>query len=340
MIDSLKRSSAFVLAGCFISLLSGCGGNDRWAWTDIPESKCASGTATGIGINPHAGSKQLMIYLEGGGSCADMTTCWIDPSAAHTSGYGRKEFLAEPKLNHYLIFKRDATSGNPFATANMVYVPYCTGDYHSGYNMQTLTGGGMSKDTYFWGGRNMDAFMKKLKTRFPDMEQVWLVGTSAGGVGTTANYYRVRDTFNVRTDVINDSGTPLGLSSAKGDALELWGTPPLPGCETCTSLEEKVASIRYENPGSRYAFLGFDYDNVVAKSYGIDLTTYNNELNKMLTDFSADANFASFTIANPKERPQHVVMGHFVHEPLNDALASWLTKMVNDEVWTSERFAP
>lgn len=324
---------------CLAPLLTACGGNNKWAWQDVPESKCASGTPTGFGISPHAGSTRLVIYLEGGGSCYDMDTCWIDPKAANTAGYGKTEFTNEPKLKNYLIFNRDPNSGNPFADANMAFVPYCTGDYHSGYNMRTLRGDGTSKDTYFWGGKDMDLFLTKIRARFPDITQVWLVGTSAGGVGTTANYYKVRDTFNVRTDVINDSGTPLNIEKP-GTTLDLWGTPPLPGCETCTTHEQKVQSIRSENPGTRYALMSFDYDNVVAKNYEIDLDTFNTSLNQTLSDYSSDANFASFTVGNPKSLPQHVIMGHFSKPALMQAMGAWLTEMVNDEPWVSTHLTP
>ena len=38
---------------------------------------CADGNATGIGVNlARRASGKLLIYLEGGGGCWDVTTCW------------------------------------------------------------------------------------------------------------------------------------------------------------------------------------------------------------------------------------------------------------------------
>lgn len=329
-------------AGFLLSLLSGqCGAAvyDRWIWKDVAGAKCASGTATGFGINAHADSRKLLIYLEGGGSCDDMDTCWIHPKALNMDGYGSAEFATEPKLKNYVIFDRDAESGNPFADANMVFVPYCTGDYHSGYLMQSLRGGGTSKDTYFWGARDLDLFLQKIKNVLPNVDQVWLVGTSAGGVGTTAVYYKVRDAFNVRTDVINDSGTPLAISSHM-DSQVIWGSQPIPHCETCTDSLQIVESIRQQNPDSRYALLSFDYDKIVANGYEIDLNTFNIALNHTLTELSSDPNFSSFTVNNPKSVPQHVVMGHYTKKELMAAMTGWLNQMVSDDIWPSVSYQP
>lgn len=310
-----------------------------WSWVKVPESKCASGTVTGFGVSPYPGSKRLLIYLEGGGSCADYDSCWgAHPTALHMAGYGKADFQAEPKLGNYVILSHDPNSGNPLYDANMVFVPYCTGDFHSGYNMSRLSGTGGGQDTYFWGGRDLDLFLAKVAAALPGVEQVWLVGTSAGGVGTTASYFKVRDTFQVRTDVINDSGTPLPIVNSRADQT-LWGTPPQPGCESCTTAEQYVQGIRAAYPDARYALLSYAYDNVVAKSYGVTLNQFNADLNQTLTDFLPDPGFASFTVANPKSAPQHVVMSHFGKATLMSEMTAWLSAMVNDQPWSSQTVA-
>lgn len=311
-------------------LISACGGKSHWTWIDVPGSACASGTATGFAISPVANSKKLMIYLQGGGSCYDYDTCWTDPKAANTAGYDSNDFAQEPKTKNYVILSRKDTR-NPFIDTNMAYVPYCTGDFHSGYNLQTLSDGNVSKDTHFYGGHNMDLFLAEMRNRFPDIEQVWLVGTSAGGAGTAPNFFKVKDTFNTRVDIINDSGTPLPVPRAV-DAQSLWGTPVIPGCESgCTTPEQQLHAVRQADPSSRYALLSYAYDNILAKGYGIGLENFNTQLNLTLTHLASDQHFKSFFVNNPKSTPQHVIMGHFSNSVLMDHMSAWLGQMVTDD---------
>jgi hypothetical protein len=74
--------------------------DDTWTWVDFPESRCASGTATGIGVNPHAGATQVMVFFEGGGWCSDGTTCWgTKPAAANLTGYDASNFASDSAKN-------------------------------------------------------------------------------------------------------------------------------------------------------------------------------------------------------------------------------------------------
>src|SRR5579883_649457 len=52
----------------------------QWTWVPFPNAKCRDGSSTGIGVNPSPGSTKLMIFLEGGGDCADPTSCSTNPS--------------------------------------------------------------------------------------------------------------------------------------------------------------------------------------------------------------------------------------------------------------------
>lgn len=313
--------------------------SDTWTWVDFPDAKCASGSSTGIGINPHPGSKRLVIYLEGGGSCNDAHTCWVTKTAANVDGYAAAEFSTESKLDRLALLSRDTDSGSPLTDANFVFVPYCTGDWHAGYNQQSFTVDGVVKDTYFWGGKNLDQFLARIAATFPDVEQVWLTGTSAGGAGTILNYFKVQETFNVRTDVINDSGTPLGLERDL-NSQSIWGVKPISGCESCSTSEQIVDLIRSTHPETRYAFLSFEYDNVLAKGYEISLPEFNAELNNMLTHFASDANFVSFTVNNTSSNAQHVVMSHYQLKSVQQQMLAWLSQMVNDEPWTSQNVDP
>ncbi len=312
---------------------------DTWTWIDFPDSKCASGTTTGIGVNLHPGSKKLLVYLEGGGSCTDGQTCWVTPNPqGYTSGYGAAEFAKESAVKNRPMMGRDASSGSPFIDANLVFVPYCTGDYHSGTKMKTLdVPGGSPRDTYFWGGRDLDLFLARLQATVPDADHVWLAGGSAGAVATVLDYHKVQSAFGVRTDVIDDSGPPLGIVT-DGTTLALWGTQLASSCSSCRTLEEVMLDIRATHPESRFAYIGFQYDVVVANGYGLAIADYPTALEKLLTDMKGDANFQSFVVQNAKSKPQHVVENHFDDATMTKAVEAWLTTMVSDGAWSSVKY--
>ena len=48
---------------------------DEWTFIDFPEAVCMNGTPTGIAINPHASSEDVLIFLEGGNACFNLISC-------------------------------------------------------------------------------------------------------------------------------------------------------------------------------------------------------------------------------------------------------------------------
>ena len=54
--------------------------SEKWTWVPVPGSHCRDGSATGFGINVNPASKNLMIFLEGGGACFNALTCGMNPA--------------------------------------------------------------------------------------------------------------------------------------------------------------------------------------------------------------------------------------------------------------------
>ena len=133
------------------------------------EALCANGESTGIGVNFTSQSKEVVIFLMGGGACWDGFTCYIANIATHvSSGYDEKKFSGDKNgfLSDTLMFNR-TLSDNPFRDANYVYVPYCTGDVHAGNNVPTYSG----KKTHHVGAVNMEAYLQRIVATFPDAER-------------------------------------------------------------------------------------------------------------------------------------------------------------------------
>ncbi len=308
---------------------------DQWTWVDFPNSKCASGTPTGIGVNPHAGASDVVIYFEGGGACGTAVSCWgADPAAAHLDGYDGATFAAASQ-QRFPIFDR-ASSANPLRAKNYVYVPYCTGDMHSGTAEVSFQVNGAPKPTYFWGARDLDLFLARLVPTFPKPGRVWAVGTSAGGFATILVYDHLSRAFGARVDVLDDSGPPLVSKGAADNSASLttWGFAAPAGCAPCQSFAEVLAFNRKSQPQSKFGFLSFAEDTVISKDFGYTLAEYPALMDAFSASLASDPNAATFIVTNEQS---HVVESDLSLAP---AYLPWMMRMVNDDPgWSSTKYA-
>ena len=87
------------------------------------------------------------------------------------------------------IFNR-TNPANPYKNSTIVYVPYCTGDFHSG--------DAVKGSLHFKGRVNLALDIAKVKSAFPNPSRVTLSGSSAGGFGSFFNYETIAQTFGAR----------------------------------------------------------------------------------------------------------------------------------------------
>jgi hypothetical protein len=301
-----------------------------WTWVPLPGSTCGSGSPTGIGVWLEPGSRRLVLYLEGGGSCATAETCWVRPTAANMTGYGATEFQREEKLTQLMFFDTRPQSSNPFRGANLVFVPYCTGDLHSGTRVETLMVQGQPRPTFFTGAINVRNALVALSATFPSLDRVILAGTSAGGAGTTFHTSTVKAALRTRVDVVNDSAPNLA-GAVDSSRFALWGTS-LP-CATCTTPELVHAHNRSLDPSARYAFLSFRYDATVAPGIDLLMSPW------VATTLTADPNARSLVVNNPMRMSQHVVSTK-PQPQLVTAVNEFLSAMLLDGPWMSRVLTP
>eukprot|EP00729_Bicosta_minor_P011260 gene11260-22373_t len=157
--------------------------------TLVKGTRCLDGTDAGFYYRPAQTSRaanRWVIYLQGGGLCYDPAGC---NSRAGTS-LGSSKYWGS---THTGSSSQDADSGsNPdFWDAHQVYVPYCTGDLHTGtVAAPSLTTFGL----YFSGHSNIVGIVNHLNPNattgispLTSAKEVLLTGDSAGGMGTFYN---------------------------------------------------------------------------------------------------------------------------------------------------------
>jgi|GEM_PF-234687 len=182
----------------------------------------------------------LIVYLEPGGACWDYKSCTGQSGirgAANPNGipdnfmnFGafidpNKEGGSPNAAISPLIF-RNHPAGHNLETSrwNIVFVPYCTGDVHAGNRVATYVDSdtGESITYHHKGATNIEKVIAYLKREFPHVDKLMVTGSSAGGVGTLANYHFFRKELSPKKSyMLSDSGPIFSATSDDDNQFRL-----------------------------------------------------------------------------------------------------------------------
>jgi hypothetical protein len=196
-----------------------------WNWTDVEGAVSRDGSPAGFWYKySTTNSKNLLVYLVGGGVCPDNSFCNINPANKNQSltaegilaGTGNailqmpEPEAQDPNLERWKsgIFKDDPT--NPVRDWNVVFIPYVTGDVFFG-SRPNGTIPDVPGTFQFVGKTNMQQFLGRIVPTFADSKIVMLAGSSAGGIGALLNATYVADAFidqghGARMVLLDDAG--------------------------------------------------------------------------------------------------------------------------------------
>ncbi len=322
-----------------------------WTYVPVDGAQCMNGTPTGIGVNLGT-SGDLVIYMEGGGACFNAATCG---GVAHPDGWGPADFDANIGPYNVGLFDRLDTD-NPLHDATFVFVPYCTGDVHSGSNPTGM--GGRAFVGYQNVGHDLDLLVPQSKA----VTRVIISGSSAGGFGALINYDRAANAFApTPTELIDDSGPPLSdtymtpcYQQMLRDAWNLDAAIPA-GCTACREaggggLDNALGWLADAHPDSRMALITSTRDGVIRSFYGYGYpdcatggapmpdTAYAAAIAELRdTTLASHANFRVYS----KDSDKHVWL---LYEPetispdadgSGEHLSQWLTDMLDGATWNS-----
>ncbi|MHA7817978.1 MAG: pectin acetylesterase-family hydrolase [Pseudohaliea sp.] len=225
------------------------------------------------------GSAELMIFLEGGGAC------WSELCAATET--------AAPGIPPFGILNPE-TPGNPVASWNTAYLPYCDGSIFSGDIDVDLDDDGMT-DRYHRGLKNLSAALDVIANSFPSPERILLTGNSAGGFGTDYALPLVRKLYpDVPIELVNDSGVGISRPGLTEQFVEEWNSGAFipESCGDCIDEDGHLTNYhKYqlaEDGNLRMGFLSTRQDTVIADVFvGIGGEAFEAELVPEMAELEA-----------------------------------------------------
>jgi hypothetical protein len=180
----------------------------------------------------------LVIFFDGGGACWDDVTCAIPRrrlADRDDDGFYKAELIPTDNPNRFSgIFDLD-NPRNPVRDWSFVYVPYCTGDVHSGSNTAHYTDPdtGAPYTIEHRGADNFRVVLSWMKENFAQPTQILVAGSSAGAYGASTHFPRIRAAF------------PRGRAIMLGDAGQ--------GVMTQTFLNQRSVNWRFALPRQVFA---------------------------------------------------------------------------------------
>ncbi|MGE5209840.1 MAG: pectin acetylesterase-family hydrolase [Acidobacteriota bacterium] len=235
-------------------------------WVAIPggdDCRCSDGSPFELWERP-ADPTKVVLYFQGGGACFSAETCAPD-SGTYTPNL---TIGAAPDFGG--IFD-ETNPENPLAGHSIVYVPYCTGDVHLGDRVNEYS------DTVTIDHNGFPNARKGLDTvlaNYPDVEQLVVVGASAGSIPTPAFAGLAADVLT-DTEIVtfgDSSAAYPDVPALNAGIGAVWGVlenvPDWPANEGLTPEEWSFPGLYVQagtqHPDITFARFDYAYDQVQA----------------------------------------------------------------------------
>jgi hypothetical protein len=191
-----------------------------WEEHALPGTLCGNNSQYKFWSNFSNTSDNLVVVLEPGGACWDYDSCTGATGvmgAANPDGLPDDHYNLAPFISPFLN-RGDDTS--PSIDWNYVYVPYCTGDVHTGNATATYENDDGTDGVVFHhdGHSDMEKVTAWIDSQFTHVPKMLVTGCSAGGVGALVNYHMLRNGVHAADKgyLLDDSGPVFPSSGYSG----------------------------------------------------------------------------------------------------------------------------
>ncbi|MEY4354094.1 MAG: hypothetical protein RLZZ609_2335 [Cyanobacteriota bacterium] len=260
----------------------------------------------------------LVVFFNGGGACWNSATC-SKPRLAGDKAF----FSGKDDQTMVGVYKAELLPGdgparmgglldrtnpqNPVRDWSMLFVPYCTGDVHSGSATATYTFPDTGKPFTIEhrGWDNMQVILPWLRANAPKPSRLLVSGSSAGAYGAATHFTALRTLYpNARAVYLGDSGQGVTTPDFERVRNKNWNYS-LPSSvfgprAQDTPDTEVVAKLAAHFPQDRFAQFTTIHDATQTAFYaqmGAAGQICNAWTNKMLSELDsrqAAPNFRSY----------------------------------------------
>lgn len=275
----------------------------KWETITLPAStgaSCSNGSPYKFFVNRTtnvANKNKTIVIFEGGGACWDQNACqgFLKGgllAASNPNGIPDNYMNSLAGLSFFGMSTPFSSRNHPLQKVqtqswNIVFVPYCTGDVHSGNKTAVYTDVDPSKPlTYHHkGGVNGEAVAAWLGKYMANPDKLLITGFSAGGTGATSNYGWIRLAMNPKESaMLADSGplfpAPRGANPTQYPSVplqnkvrEAWGVDGpngiatkliqrYPEAGTVDDLGSLSSGLAKVFPNDRLGFAAFQRDGI------------------------------------------------------------------------------
>ncbi len=229
----------------------------------VPGGDCQCGDGADFRFYSRvADPEKVLLFFQGGGACFSLATCNPDDPSYTTVATG----LQPESGSGVFDFENP---DNPFRDWSMVFVPYCTGDVHLGDNTNTYGPGVTVNHKGYVNGKAAFDYMVEA---FPDATEVFVTGSSAGGVPSPLFGGLASDAYpDADIAVLADASGVYADNPAVNVAIgNLWGafnnTPDWPEIEGQQPEDFSIPGLfvnsGLHDPDIRFARYDNAYDEV------------------------------------------------------------------------------
>ena len=272
----------------------------KWEMVELPVESgaaCGNGSPYRFFVNRTPFSHDVAITYEGGGACWDQKACLGEGKLGASNPDGiPPDYMQSANVAFGLVTpftsRNDPAQQVQTQSWNIVFLPYCTGDVHSGSKVTVYDDAypETPRVQYHRGQANITAAAQWLRANLGRPGKMMLTGYSAGGVGSTVTYALMRNTLEPTDNatLLADSG-PLMPAPRSGTSDQY---PSLP-------LHNKIREVwgldTSEGLVTRFGgqLIGFDPDNLGSVNGALALTFPADRFGYMV--FSRDTNFSAFS---------------------------------------------
>jgi len=335
-----------------LALTEAANSPNQWHYVANEEMFSRAGNTTGYLANINPNSTKLLLYLQGGGACYNQETC-NDNNNSFTDADG-EEFEQNANQQSGVLFNRNFT-GNAYRDWNYIFVPYSSGDVHSGNNSDGDVPNNGPQDQKMVGYSNVTKIVEDALEYWgaQGITEFIVTGSSAGGYGTYLNFIQLADAYpSAQKTALVDAG-PMFLNDEVFDEClaDVWNNlfkfqyPPDYQDVVQTQFDEDLYGI-YEYLALKYPnanfglmsdtrdavirfFFGYGNQECIGTTTPISTGQFENGLDQVRLHLENFENWHVFFV----DDDEHTFLGgrHLTTVVNGKNMADWMEEVRNGE---------